>query len=133
MADMIVGFERFGYQLQNDVIRYCQETGHPNRPDLHKNIYQEVVSQVFSQMTPDFQAFMANLMMLPDWKTIHYLEEPLDYSRVDPFKQAVRAFAILLWHRLYTRDKLNENYVFVFQSCNADYAYVKTYLESNDV
>lgn len=130
MSRLVVGLESSGHQFMNDVILYCQVTGHENRLDLRKQIYQECISQIFGVMDVDFQAFLANLMMLPAWSTIHYLEGPVNYDIIGDFRNAVRAMGISIWHRLSSRNNLDSRYFYTLESCTEDIAIVALVIDS---
>ena len=118
MADQyILSLHPFGGALFNSVIHYCQETGNPSTPESHKAIFEECVSQVAAKLSPDINDFMYSLMELPNWTTIHYLDAPVDYDRTEFFRNAVRAFAVCLWHEVNNRVGFNPNYVYLKESC----------------
>ncbi len=131
MGKLIVGLSPASYQFKNDVVFYCQETGQPSTPDHHTAIFKECVSQILQRMDSDFQVFMANLMDLPVWATIHYVDAPVDYSRAEPFKHAVRAFAITIWNTLSTKGCLDNNNLYLLESCSTEFAIVGQYLDAD--
>lgn len=133
MPKIIFGMEQFGHQFKNDVIYYCQATGNPSTPESHTQIFHECLSQILAKMDADFQVFMTNLMMLPDWRTIHYLEEPINYQATAPFKDAVRAFAVLIWERLKNKGNLDQRYYYLLESCTDQYAVIGAYINADTV
>jgi len=133
MSKMIIGLENSGFEFKNNVIRYCQDTGHPTTPVMYNKIYHEVLCQIFGLMDQDFETFMANIMMLPDFRTIHYLEEPINYQVVGDFRNAARAFAILIWRRLSSRGNMDLRYTYVLETSNEMYAVVGAYIDSSNL
>lgn len=131
MGKLIIGIDPGSYQFKNDVIHYCQETGQPSTPMHHKAIFQECLSQIFQKMDQDFQVFMANLMELPVWTTIHYVDAPVDYDQATPFKHAVRAFAITLWHTMHNKGCLNNQNIYILESCSDTLAIVGQYVDAD--
>lgn len=123
----IIGTEHFGYQFMNDVVRYCQDTGQPQRPELYKAIYHESISQIFSRIDVSFEAFMLNLMELPQWETIYYGEQDLDMQLTKPFAAQFRAFAITLWGRMKTRQTLLPNRYYLLESEDEQLLVVASY------
>ena len=131
MPIYVVGLERAGYQFYNDVIFYCQETGHPSDQALYKQIYDQCLSQILNKMDMDFQIFMLNIMELPCWDLIHYLTEPIDYQRSAPFKDAFRAFAIWLWGEFNQRHLFDRRYIYVFESATTTMVLVNAYVDAD--
>jgi len=115
---LIIGLDNFGFQLWNDVIRYCQDTGQPSSPELHKAIYHEAISQVVSILSTDFQDFMLRLMEIPVWTTLHYTDRPIDPNLTRTFADQLRAFGISLWHRMEQRKTMLPNRFHVLESCD---------------
>lgn len=132
MSRIIVGLEQSGFQFMNDVIHYCQSTGHPTHRGFVESVYHECLSQIMAQIDVDFQTFMANIMMLPAWSAIHYLDEPVNYDIVGPFGDQVRAMAVLIWNRLKTKGNLNENYFYMLETCTETMMVVVCAVDSND-
>ena len=118
MPRYIIGLEQEGTEFYNSVINYCHQTGQPNRDGIVDAIFHEVISQILSRMTFDTQVFMGEMMALPIWQSIHYLPDPVDYGRCEPFKNDVRAFGLWLHHRLITKGNLLPNHHYVFEHAN---------------
>lgn len=133
MLRLIIGLENAGHQLMNDVIHYCQVTGHPQDQKIYQQIYGQVISQLFHRMDTDFQGYMLNLMELPVWEMIHYVDGPVNYEVTAPFKDAVRVMGIMLWQRLNSRGNLNKGYYFIVESCTESLVIVAVYEEVDKV
>lgn len=82
-------------------------------------------------MDVDFQKFMYNMMELPDWRMIHYIDTPIDYTHLAEFRAIVGAFGIMLWHRLNERGNLDARYFYVVESCTTSYAIVAAYINAD--
>ena len=130
MPTYIVGLERVGYQFHNDVIQYCQATGHPADNNLYKQIFDQCISQILNKMESDFQAFMLNIMELPCWDLIHYLQEPIDYERSSPFKDAFRSFAIWLWGEFQNKGLFERQYIYIFEYATSTFIMVNAYVDA---
>lgn len=133
MPRLIIGLEMAGHTFINDVIQYCQATGHAVDNERTLHIYNECLSQIFHCIDVDFQVFMANIMGIPNWKTIHFLEEPVDYERVAPFREAVRFMAILIWNRLKDKGNLDQQYVYLLESASSSVAIVSQVVNAENV
>lgn len=123
----IIGTDRFGYQFMNDVIRYCQDTGQPSHPEIHKAIYHESISQILSKLDVNFDTFMLNLMEVPQWETIYYGDKDLDFQQAKPFMSQVRAFGITLWTRMNERRTLLPNRYYLLESEDEQLLVVASY------
>lgn len=115
---LIIGLDNFGFQLWNDIIRHCQNTGQPSTPEHHKVFYHEAISQVVSVLNEDFQDYMLRLMEIPVWTTLHYTEQPLDPNLSRVFADQLRVFGITLWHRMNQRKTLLPARFHVLESCD---------------
>ena len=133
MPTYIVGLDRVGYQFHNDVVRYCQVTGHPAETNLYKQIYDQCLSQILHRMDSDFQAFMLNIMELPCWDLIHYLPEPIDYQKVEEFKNAFRAMAIWLWGEFNRKGLFNEELIYIFENASSTFIIVNAYVDADQL
>lgn len=131
MPKFIIGLDDQGYQFKNQVIYYCQITNQPSTPQHHDQIYHECLSQIFQKLNPDFQTFLYNLMELPVWATIYYLDGPVDYDKVAFFRDAVRAFGIFIWHTMRQRAGMDERYFYLLESCGPTVAIVGAYVNAD--
>lgn len=131
MPTYIVGLDRVGYQFHNDVVRYCEVTGHRRDTALYKQIYDQCLSQMLHKMDRDFQAFMLNLMELPSWSLIHYLPEPLNYAVIGEFKDAFRAMAVWLWGEFNNKGLFNHQYIYVFENASSTFIIVNAYIDAD--
>lgn len=131
MPKLIISLTPNGLVFKHEVIFYCQTTGQPSTPESWDAIYFECLSQIMQKMHPDFQSFMANMMELPCWATIHYLDTPVDYDLVDRFRNAMRAFAITVWHTMKMRAGLDDGLIYVLESCTDNMAIVGAYVDAS--
>ena len=124
MPNYIVPLDIIGAQLWTEVRRYALETGQPSRPEVTVNIFREVLSQCLLAIDYDAQVTAANLYGVPDWRTIHYREEPVDYEKVESFKGTARAFGLQLWHRLREYEVLQPDHRCILESCDSSTAII---------
>lgn len=130
MPKALVSIVNFGPVLWKEVLQYMTETGQPMRPDIAKSIYDQVFGQCVLQIKPDLQAFSANLLTIPQWSTLHYTDEPVNYERVRPFAAAVRAFGVQLWHLFYEQELFSKGDTFVLESCDSTTAVIGCYYDN---
>ena len=133
MPTLIVSLIPFSAPFRNAVIQYCQVTGNPSTPESHKAIFEQCLSQICFKMDLDASAFMYNLMELPDWRTIHYLETPVDYNAVGFFREAYKVFAIGVWENLRKHLANDEKYTYILEGCSVSMAAIGVYLDADQV
>lgn len=131
MGTYIVGLERQGIQLFQDVLQYCQLTEQPTDQTTIKQIYDQCLSQVVQMLTTDFQAFLINIQSLPVWSMIYYLEQPLPYDRVEYFRNSVRVFAIWLWTQMTQTGILHETEFYVFHHATLSILVLQSYVNAD--
>ena len=131
MGTYIVGLERQGIQLFQDVLQYCQLTEQPTDQTTIKQIYDQCLSQVVQMLTTDFQAFLINIQSLPVWSMIYYLEQPLPYDRVEYFRNSVRTFAIWLWTQMDQTGILHETEFYVFHHATLSILVLQSYVNAD--
>lgn len=124
---LIVGLEQSGYMLRNAIMQYCQATGHSVEETRISEIYFAVVSQILSLVEVDPQAFAANIMAVPDYRAIHYLDTPINYEAVRPFTETVRSFALILYQRLLEKGNLQPGLFYAVEACTPQFIVVKIY------
>ena len=133
MPTLIISLVPFAAPFRNAIIHYCQVTGNPSAPEIHKHIYEQCLSQICFMMDVNATAFMYNLLELPDWRTLHFLETPINPAAVEFFREAVRAFALGVWENLRRKVDATEKYTYVLESCNGSMAVIHMYLDADQV
>lgn len=131
MGTYIVGLERQGIQLFQDVLQYCQLTEQPTDQQTIRQIYDQCLSQVVQMLTTDFQEFVVNIQSLPVWSMIYYLEQPLPYDRVEYFRNSLRSFAIWLWTQMFQTGILHETEFYVFHHATLSILVLQSYVNAD--
>ena len=137
MPRFVIGLEHDGHQLRNEIRVYIQESGQPNDLEHLEMIYSEIVSQVVHVFNQNFHEFMLDLMMVPNFSTISYIEEKIDFDLIRRFGDQVRAFGVRLWNHYYPKlsqiytdpshGGIPPNYVVVMESVTPDYLVLNAY------
>ena len=130
MPKLIIGLTPHSYDFVNAVAHYCQTMEGPVTPQRRQDIFFECLSQIFQKMDADGNAFALNLMELPVWTTIKYQDADIDYEKVAFFTDAMRAFALCVWHDLFTKDALHKDHFYLLESCDTTVAVVGDYIDS---
>ena len=133
MPTFIVSLIPFSAAFKNAVIHYCQATGNPSTPEHHQEIFKNCLSQICFKMDMDANTFMLNLMELPDWRVIHYLDTPIDYNAIGFFRDAMRIFAIGVWENLRKHVTTETKYTYILESCNLSMAVISVYVDAGDL
>lgn len=133
MPTFIVGLDRVGATFYNNVINYCNITGHPGSPELYKQIYDQCLSQILHKMDSNIDAFMLNLVELPCWDLIYYLPTPLQPQVAEIFKGEFRAFALWIWTEFNNKGLFNEEYVYIFENASTTFVIVNAYIDAGQI
>ena len=137
MPRFVIGLEHDGHRLRNEIAGYIQESGQPNDQEHLEAIYSEIVSQIVHAFDHDFQGYLLKILSIPNFMTINYTDNEIDFNLIRRLGEQVRAFAIRVWNSFYPRleeqNGLNEasSYIFVMDSVTADYLVLNAY-PSND-
>lgn len=111
MATYILSMENYGYALLNDIRQFNQVIGQPTTQETVLAIYKELLYQVVSSWSIDRSVFAQQLMNVPVWPTILYIEDSdrlFDAKR--QFAAQVHHFAIALYEHFRTMVKVDERY-----------------------
>lgn len=103
MARYIVGLnEHIGYQFYNEIVNFCLAVQQRADDEVVLTMYRECVAQVLSIYDNDPSMFTANIYMLPNWKTLLYVDEAArDISQPKKvFQENIRIFALRLYLHL---------------------------------
>ena len=133
MPKIIINLLPFSNNFKTAVLQYCKETGNPDTPERHTEIFYQCLSQIIHKMDMDGNAFMANLMELPYWETIHYLATPVDYELTESFRASMRAFGLAVWHELISHYRPDEPSIYVLESCDISMAVIGVYVDAGTV
>ena len=133
MPRFVIGLEHDGHRLRNDIVGYIQESRQPNDQEHLEAIYTEIISQIVHAFDEDFQTYMLNIMSVPNFMTINYTDNEVDFNLIRRFGDQVRSFAVRAWNAFY--PKLFESYphtrdrafVFVMESVTSDYLVLSAY------
>jgi len=131
MPKIIISLLPHSNVFKAEVLRYCKETGNPDTPQHHTEIFFQCLSQILNKMDSDGQAFMGNLMELPVWETIHYLDTPVNYDITVHFRNEMRAFGLAIWHEITSRYRPTEPTIYVLESCDISMAVIGAYVDSS--
>lgn len=130
MATYIVSLDRFGHRLYQAVVNYCQVTGHERDPGRYKHIYDQCLSQLLHVMSDDMQDYSIALLSLPDWRTIHFLDSPINYELVMPFRDELRAIGLMLWQKIKSVNALEPSSYRIFYSATLDIVIFTSYADA---
>ena len=122
MAKYIVSLDNQGYRLQQAIINYCTATGHEVSVVRTRQIFETCLRDVIRAYGDGQDALRANIHCVPDFRTIHFVEGPINYEIVKPFTEEVRAFAYWLYGRLTHKEVIQPNHFYMYES--GDYSYV---------
>lgn len=135
MPRFVIGLEHDGHRLRNEIVGYIQESGQPNDQEHLEAIYSEIVSQVIHAFHPDFPTFVLNLMSVPNFLTINYVDGEVDFNLIRKFGEQARAFGVRLWGHYYPRillENKRDDYVLLLESVTADYLVLNAYQPNSD-
>lgn len=130
MAKYVISLDNFGHRLITAIHTYCHQTGHDVTPERTQNIFQQCIGQMLGCVETDLQAYLANLMAVPDWRTIWYHERHVSYEEVEWFKHEFRNIGILLWRKLQSVGLMSQNYTYLFESGTPDFIVINCYIDS---
>lgn len=133
MPRFVIGLEHDGHRLRNEIMGYIQESRQPNDQEHLEAIYAEIISQIVHAFHEDFQTYMLNIMSVPNFMTINFTEDEVDFNLIRRFGDQVRSFAVRVWNAFYpklfeTRSTNRDHaFIFVMESVTADYLVLNAY------
>lgn len=132
MPRFVIGLEHDGHRLKNEIIVYIQESQQPNDAEHLESIYAEINQQIVHAFDKNFDTFMLNIMSVPNFMTINYTDNEIDFNLIRRFGDQVRSYAVRVWNFFY--PKLSERYrggdeqfVLVMESVTSDYMVLNAY------
>lgn len=131
MPKYIIALNPYCYAFQNELKQYIQITGQPQ--ERFMDLYKECVSQIFSKMHRDLQTFTYAILELPNWITINYTAEPIDYDQTVFFREGIRTFAMLLWRDMQQKTDFEREYFYLVESCSLNTAVIAAYVDSGQL
>lgn len=97
---IIIGLEQLGYRLHADCREFSRRANQSISEETVMQIYVEVISQIMSIYDEDPNAFLINILSVPNFKTITYTENSIDLEVIQWFKGQVRIFAVGLYNQI---------------------------------
>lgn len=95
MCTYIVDIARVGKHLYADTLMFCHAVGQAQHAHV---VYKEVVSQILAIINTDSASFNANTYMLPQWASLLYVENKVDFwPLLQKYAMQVRLAAMVFY------------------------------------